>query len=229
MKFSRHFLFLFFLSLAVLRAEDVQYPQAFQDNFRKALAAYQTGNYPDAMQSIEAAEKIMPGTALLANFRGGIYFDQEKYVEATKWFKKALKEDPKFLPARLNLADIDLRKKNYEKARDAYNAMLAENPKNELLLYRVFLTWLLVKDDKNAQAALDKIPFPGDTPAHYFAEGAWAFQHGKLQEAAGYFNPGFSIFGLERCQPFAEPLIFLGWIKKPAPGAAAPSPAPSAP
>jgi len=216
---------LLFTAVVACAAGEVQVPPAFQQKFQEAYADYQQKNYDAALKALSEAENILPGTAMLANFRGGIYFDQENYEQATKWFNQALKKDPKFVAARLNLADIDLRKKNYAKARGAYQAMLADNPKNELMLYRVFLTYLFEKDDQNAQKALDKIPFPGDTPAHYFAQGAWEFQHGNLQEAAGYFNPGFSIFGMERSQSFAEPLVYIGWIKRPA---AAPSPAPSA-
>ncbi|MGC3991455.1 MAG: tetratricopeptide repeat protein [Chthoniobacteraceae bacterium] len=223
MRFLRHLLPLLLVTATGSFAAEVKYSQEFLKKVQEAVTDYETGKLDDAMKAIDDAEKIKPGVPDVLNLRGAIFFDQGKYDDATKWFKQALKRDPKFLASRINLADIDFRKGSYETARDSYNSILVDSPKNELLLYRVFLTYLLQKDDKNAQTALDAIPFPGDTPAHYFANGAWEYAHGHPQEASSYFNPGLSIFSVERCKPFIEPLVFLGWIK---PGASAtPSPA----
>src|SRR5205085_918143 len=127
-----------------------------------------------------AAEPNQPS---ILNLRGEILLEQQKFEDAEMFFKKALKVDSKFREAQFNLADVPFRKKEYAKARDRFESLLRQTPggdKNQasqLIKFKIFMTYLLEGKDSRAQKMMEQFQFSGDTPALYYAQAAYEFQH----------------------------------------------------
>jgi tetratricopeptide (TPR) repeat protein len=68
--------------------------------------------------------------AVASNEAGGNYFRQGKFSEAVAEFKKALREDPSYLPAQVNLAYAYERLNRLDEAIQGYQAALALAPDN---------------------------------------------------------------------------------------------------
>ncbi len=87
--------------------------------FDKALAAV------DRMQ-----QKAQPTDALPSNLRGSVLAAKGDLAGARAAFEKALKIDPKFLPATTSLASLDMSEGRPGDARQRYETLLSRDPKN---------------------------------------------------------------------------------------------------
>jgi predicted Zn-dependent protease len=181
----------------------------------EAIRAFNGRDYDSALAKISEADRMFPDTLYALNMRGAIAIEQRKMDDGEKYCLEALKRDPRFFPARFNLAEIPFVQKHYAAARKRFEDLLSEEPKNELLQYRIFLTHLLERNDTEARKALDALPFPSNTAAYYYAHAAWEFAHGNEAAAKGWIRSGEWVFPLAKNSNFADVLYDLGWLKRP--------------
>lgn len=207
------------------------YPAAYVKAVGEVIKLFRTRDWPATLQALDKADKIHPPTPVTLNTRGAMAIEQRKFEEGARLCEEALKLDPKFYPARFNLAEIQLVQGHYAEARKLFEKFIRENSKDELARFRVFLTFLLEKNYDDARRAIDLIPFPGDTPAYYYANASWEFAHDRATEGHKWLGRADWTFGPEKSVIFADSLYELGWIKRPAPKSAepVPEPAPAAP
>ncbi|PYI69987.1 MAG: hypothetical protein DMF08_12650, partial [Verrucomicrobia bacterium] len=165
------------------------------------------------------------------NLRGAILLEQQKYDQAERFFKQALKADPKFSEAQFNLADVPFRNKDYAEARDRFQALLKQTPggdKNQaaqLINFRIFLTYLLEGKDSRAQKLMEQFQFSGDTPALYYAQAAWEFKHDNADKANDWIASARKIYPSASNAQYAAGFYDLGWLKN---AMAVSSPSPTA-
>ena len=196
------------------------YPPAYVSVLNEAIRAFNSRDYDTALTKLAAADKMFPDTLYALNMRGAIAIEQRRMDDGERYCLEALKSEPRFFPARFNLAEIPFVQKQYEEARKRFVELLSEEPKNELLQYRIFLTYLLERSDVEAKKALDALPFPSNTAAYYYAHAAWEFAHGNDATAKGWIRSGEYVFPHAKNSNFADVLYDLGWLKraeKPAP------------
>lgn len=190
---------------------------------REAVRAFNARDFATTLKAIDAAEALNPPNPLTLNTRGAALIEQKRFDEGLEYCRKALAIDPKFYPARFNLCEVPLVQKHYAEARTMFQKLFDENPKDELVQYRILLTWLLEKKDEEARKVLDAIPFPGNTPAYYYGNAAWEFSHGNNEEAGKWVARGNWVFKPEVTANFSQPFLEIGWLKAPpAPSAALP-------
>jgi tetratricopeptide (TPR) repeat protein len=201
--------------VAAIAAEPVRnYSPEYIAALKEMVAAFNARDFDKAMIAIDKADAIRPPTTHTLNTRGAIYIEKKQFQKGVEYVKQALALDPKYFPALFNLAEVPLMQDRFAEARAMFQKLLDANPKDELVRYRVFLTHLLEKNDTAAREELGRIPFPGDLPAFYFANAAWEYAHGNAEEGKTWVTRGASIFGPERSQPFADPLIERGWVPR---------------
>ena len=144
-----------------------------------------------ALKLVDEADQAVPNQAATINLRGEILRQQGQFDQAEAAFKKAAKLDPKLREAQYNLAQIPFKKKEYAKARDRFETLYKRTPggdKNqaaELIKFKIYMTLLLEGKESRAHAMMDEFQFTGDTPALYYAQAAWEFQHNNAEKAAG--------------------------------------------
>lgn len=193
-------------------------PEAMSPDFREkmieAIKAFKQKDYDAALIRVKEAEMIQSDTTATANLRGAISLQTGNFDDARKFFNEALTLDPTFYPAKFNLGEIPFQQKDYAASREVYRKLLEENPKDELAQYKVFLTYLLEKNDERAAEELEKIEFPSDTPAYYFAHAAWEFAHGNVAEAESWIQSSARIFPPHVNLIYAESLEELGWLNR---------------
>lgn len=186
---------------------------AFQKKIVEAITAYKLKDYAKAEKLANEANAIQPDTLAGLNLLGAIKLDQGQVDEAAKLFEKTLEKDPAFYPAKFNLAEIPFQAKEYDKAREMFEKLLAENPSDELAQFKIFLSYLLQKNMGKARKTLESIPWPGDTPAYYFAHAAWEYAHDNVKDAEGWIQSASRIFSPSANAIYAETLEELGWLK----------------
>jgi tetratricopeptide (TPR) repeat protein len=191
------------------------------DPLEEARREFQSGQVDAALAALDRASKEEAGTARGLDLRGSIYLEQGKLEEAIKAFRAASEVEPTLSAPHLHLADAFLRQKNWQEARSSYETVNKGTNiliLSERLRYGILLSCLGAKDEAAAQTALDRLVFPTETPAFYYAQAAWAFAHGNGNAAAKWIRTADGIFDAKKAAWFARPLYELGWIKtKPAP------------
>lgn len=183
-----------------------------------AQSDYQRGDFQHALSGLETLEKEKGAGAESLNLRGAILLEQDKLAPAREAFTAALQREPSAFGPRLHLAEILFREKKYAEARGAYEELYREAKLPvllELLRYDILLTYLAEKNDWDARHTLERISFPGETPAYYYAHAAVEFAAGHRDDAKKWLAGGEQIFDSEpsRRAPFLRPLYDLGWIK----------------
>lgn len=183
------------------------------------LQAYNQEDYAQALKLTEEADVLSPKNPDLHNLRGAIFVKQKQWDQAAAEFKAATEINPKHFPSRFNRGEVPFLQKKYAEARAVFNPLYEEDTKNELLRYKIFLTYLLEGKMDEAESWLKKFDFIGNSPAYYFAQAAWCFHFKKEQEANSYIASSISIFPPESNNLFAETLVDLGWLKPATPRA----------
>ena len=220
-------------SLQLLTPEEraAQTKTMLRSQFEQAQQAYEQRDFATAASLAEQADAGEPNQAPILNLRGEILLEEQKFDDAESFFKKALKVDPKFREAQFNLADVPFRKKEYAKARDRFEALFKQIPGGEknqaaqLIRFKIYMTHLLEGKDSRAQKMMEQFQFSGDTPALYYAQAAWEFQHGNADKANDWITSARKIYPLAANAAYGSGFYDLGWLKS---AAIASSPSPSA-
>ncbi len=192
-----------------------------QEDFGKAEQAYRQRDFEGALQLLDQVDATVPKQALSYNLRGEILLAQGKDDEAEAALRDALAANPQFLNARYNLARIPFKKRDYEAARKELETILGattggkqQRPREQLIQYQIFLTLLLEGRDGPAQKAMDEFKMMDDTPALYYAQAAWAFQHGNATQGNVWVANAGNLYPDDLNRAFAAPFADLGWRGK---------------
>jgi len=204
---------------APVTAANKLYPAAYIRAVSEVIKAFRARDWEKTALALTEADKIHPPSPVTLNTRGAMSIEQKDFKQGTIYCEEALKLDPKFYPARFNLAEIQLMEGNYAAARKIFEKFVRENSKDELARFRVFLTYLLEENYSDARRTIDLIPFPGDTPAYYYANAAWDFAHQRPEEAKKWIGRAYWTFIPEKCATFDDSIYELGWMERPKKGA----------
>jgi tetratricopeptide (TPR) repeat protein len=184
---------------------------------KNARGEFRVGNFDRALSLLDQAGKSSAADADALDLRGSILLEQGRFEEAKKAFTAASEANRnRFLP-KLHFGDVLLREKKYAEARDIYNGLLRGETNiqvaNEKLRYAVLLTYLFAQDEARAQIALDRIGFPTESPAYYYAQAAWEFGHGRPGEAKQWIKAAAKMFKEDSIAWFARPFYSFGWLQ----------------
>ena len=133
-------------------------------------------------------------------------------------FDNALEADPQLQEARLNLARIPFKQGDYGSARKELESLLAassggkrQSRREQLIRYQIFLTLLRENREGAAQKAMEDFKMTDESPALYYAQAAWAYQHGNPTQGDDWIANANNLFSAEMNRDFVRPLKDLGW------------------
>jgi Flp pilus assembly protein TadD len=190
--------------------------------FEQAQQALRQRDLSTALKLADEADQADPNQAATINLRGEILMQQEQFDQAEAAFKKAAKLDPKLREAQYNLAQIPFKKKDYAKSRERFETLYKRTPggdKNqaaELIKFKIYMTLLLEGKESRARAMMDEFQFTGDTPALYYAQAAWEFQHNNPEKASDWTASANKIYSAALNGVFADAFYDVGWMQRPA-------------
>ena len=189
-----------------------------QEDLARAERAYRRRDLEGAWQLLDQVDATAPDQAVTYNLRGEILLDQGKTDEAETALRNALAADPQLLAARYNLARVPFAKQDYVTARKELEALLGaisgdkEKQRERLIRYQIFLTLLLEGHEGVAQKAMDEFKMMDESPALYYAQAAWAFQHGNPRQGNNWVANASNLYSAELNRAFAAPFSNLGWV-----------------
>jgi Flp pilus assembly protein TadD len=172
----------------------------------RATSAFNQGKLEEAERQIDAAARAGSKKPEIPNLRGAILTSQKRYDEAAEQFNQALALDPKFYPAKFNLAEVKLLEGKYAEATQEYEALKEVDPESEVVDFKLVLCALLAGEQSKASAIADLMKFPGKTPAYYYARAAIAQRRGETEAAQKYFENVEKYYSEAQCRYFAQAL-----------------------
>ena len=202
-----------------------QFPKEYRQLVDQAMESFLVRDFKGALANVDKADQVLPPTVWTLNVRGAVAIEQRNFAEGVKYCEAALKLDGAFFPAKFNLSEVLFLQGKYAEARALWLRLLQSYPLHrapgradttaELLLYRIFLTFLLEKDTKNAREWLEKIPYPSSTPAYPYAHAAWEHELGRMEKWEEWLKQTENIWPASERASFSDLLMQLGWIKRP--------------
>ena len=106
--------------------------------------------------------------------------------------------------------------KKWHEARRLYESAMKETKVliiHERLRYGALIASLGANDDEGGRVAIERLPFPTESAAYYYAQAAWAFAHGAKRDGDKWIQRAEGIFPTKATAWFARPLFDFGWIK----------------
>ena len=191
-------------------------PRAGADLLEAARREFHQGNLDAAVRALDQLEAAAQATAQSLDLRGCIFMEQKKLDEAVAAFRAAHAAEPALFAPRLHIGDALLRQQKWEEARGAYDVVMRETNiliSHEKLRFAVLMTHLGGGDKAGGQPALERVTFPTETPAYYYAQAAWAFANGNKRGGEKWMRTAADIFDPKATAWFARPFYELGWIK----------------
>src|SRR6202045_492747 len=193
-----------------------------RSRFEQAQQAFQQRDLETARKFIDEADNADANQPPVLTLKGEILMDLKDYDAAEAAFKKAAKLDPKFREAQYNLAQVPFKKKDYTKARERFETLFSQTPggdKNQaaqMIKFKIFMTFLLESKDSRAQKMMEQFQFTGDTPALYYAQAAWEFQHNNPNKATDWIASAKKIYSPPLNNLFGDAFYDPGWLQSPA-------------
>lgn len=201
------------------------YPQRYQTLLFEAVNSFQGRDFQGALKYVDKADqanvdeagKVLPPTKWSLNIRAGVAIETGDLENGAKYCMEALKLDPAYFSPKFNLCEIKFHQKNYAEARASWMKIFEETKRDdsnyELLVYRIFLTYLMEKDFVQAKEWLAKIPFPSETPAYHYGHAAWERQQGNLDKWDEWLKSAVFVWPDTKRSEFTDVLGHLGWLK----------------
>jgi predicted Zn-dependent protease len=183
----------------------------YQAAINKASRDLAEGKLDDAIAQAAVVRKLDPGNALTANLLGVIAIQKKDYTEAAAQLNRALAADPKLEIAKFNLADVLMLQGNYERARSLLDELRLIEPDSEVLQFKLALAYVLANQTDKASALIDQMPFPGKTPAYYYARAAFWLKRGLEKDAKQYAVNAHKYYTDDQCTYFVRVLQEMGF------------------
>jgi len=179
----------------------------------RALADFEKKKYAEALAKLQEAEKATPDDPFILNLIGAAYTKQKDYANAKTYFDKSLALNPDFFPARFNVGEILFLQKQYPQALGFFTDMLRQAPGNELLQFKVVLSLIMTDQVDDARKLANRMKFPGDGPAWYYAHAAVARKENQKSKASEYLAGARNFFP-NQISLYNETFEDLGWPTK---------------
>jgi Flp pilus assembly protein TadD len=195
-------------SLIPMNKED-----SYQSLIQATLADFEAKKYSAALEKIQSATELYPQDPFVLNLKGAIYTKLKDWEEARRFFNRALNEDPNFFPARFNLGEVLFLEGNSEEALKYFETLNDTYRGNDLIQFKLVLLFLLTERTSDAERMAERIQYPGNSPAWYYAQAALAFAQGNRREGRRVLNAAKELFSAEQIALYEESLDESGLVK----------------
>jgi predicted Zn-dependent protease len=172
------------------------------------------GDLVGARKKVDEAIALLPENEEVMSMNAAILTYEKNIPEARAVYLKLQQKAPQSFSVNWNLAELDFLEGSFVSSRERLEKLRQDRPKDEMLTYKVMLTYLFDGKLDKAQAELDKIPFPSDTAAYYYGRAAIDFFKNNPTEALGWVAEAGRIFRLSQTFLFADALIEKGYLKR---------------
>ncbi|WP_395745744.1 tetratricopeptide repeat protein [Prosthecobacter sp.] len=222
MRLIQTFIFLIFGASAVLG--QAEKPAPISDEVKKLLleawGLRKKNRYTDALEKLDAAEKLNPNVADIYALRGDIYLAPRRrdFDLALPQFEKAAQLQPDNPLFKLNLTEYYFVKQEYDTALKALTKLITDYPKlrmdaRHMAQYkRVLCELKLGRRSAADEIIAENFTFMDDTPAYYFCKAAISFESGNPNKGNEWIKRAVAAFKFPACEPYYDAFKELRWV-----------------
>ena len=191
----------------------------FNKNIRLAQQIYQQKRIFDALQAIDALDKVYKDHPVCLNLRAGCYVELRAFKKAYAIFEKLHALSPKSPNISFNLAELEFVMKNWEAAHQRFSDLLTILPASNKSLthlseFKLLLCKLKTNRVDEARAMTNKYGEWDDTPYYYYANAAILFHDGKDEEAKKILRDALFIWrDKAQLSAWQDTMIEVGYVR----------------
>lgn len=193
--------------------------QEFVGQFHEATRLFNQKRIFEALDVIIKCEKIFENYPSLANLKGACYVEFRDFNKARIAFEKAASLSPENGDVLFNLAELDFVTSNWKASEERFTKALAFiDEKNirmrRLVEFKILLSKMKLGKQEEVMELAKKYGFDDDSPFHYYAEAALAYQVEDDEKAAEWLKIARRIFrDVTTLTPWQDTLIEFGYIR----------------
>lgn len=179
---------------------------AYEGLIKQALELFEQKDYEGSLRILEQAREMYPQDAFTWNLTGAAHTKLKNFPEANLAFDKALELDPGFFPARFNRGEILFLEGKTDEALRYFQILSDNYRRNELLEFKLVLLYSASGRQEDAQRTLGRMQFPGDSPAWYYANAAFAVAQDDRSGAKKFIRAAKELFPEDKIALYEESL-----------------------
>lgn len=191
----------------------------FAKHFENASRFFQQKRIFECLDAVSEAEAIFSQSAELMNMRGSCYVEMRAFDKATTAFNEALKITPKNTSIQFNVGEVLFVTKQWQQAHDIFQEIMRDIPENNTALsrlveFKIMLCKVKLGQKDEATILAEKYDYQDDSPYHYYAQAAQAYERDDLLEAEVWMGRANRIFQDPNViAPWQDTLVEFGYIK----------------
>lgn len=164
-----------------------------------------------ARKKLETLQAQVPDHPGLDGLFGAVELTEKNYEAARQHYERAVARSPRVFVARYNLAEIAFLMKNHAEAEERFLDVLKSAPRNETILWRLFLSCLAQDKTEEAERHYAKLARNGKTPAWHYAT-AVRFLRENREEDARKMREQARLFYGEDTEGYDATMRQLGYL-----------------
>jgi tetratricopeptide (TPR) repeat protein len=192
----------------------------FIKHLEEATRLFQQKRIFETIDQLDKADAIFPNSPEVLNIRGSCLVEFRAFDKAIAAFKEALKLSPDNPSIEFNIGEVYFVSKQWQEAHDVFSKVLGSLDKPEhLALSRLTEFKILLCKNKLGQKdevleLAEKYDFLDDSPYHYYAKAALAYEANDLIKAEEWLAIASRIFQDPNIiAPWQDTLVEYGYIK----------------
>lgn len=202
-----------FLNLPEERRKD------FINHLGTASRLFQQKRIFEALESVEKARGIFEASPEVYNLRGSCYVEMRSFDKALQDFGRAAELSKDNPSIEFNIAEVLFVTRQWQKSLDAFEKVLLKIPEkstalSRLVEFKILLCQKKVGRKDDAVILAEKYDFMDDSPFHYYAQAALAYDDKRLSEAEQWLARAARVFrSQDVLSPWQDTLVEYGYIK----------------
>ena len=191
----------------------------FAKHLGEATRVFQQKRIFEALEELEKASAIFTDSPEVHNLRGSSYVEIRAFDKALAEFEKAAalsKDNPSIS---FNIGEVHFVTKQWQKAHDMFQKVMTLLPPENIALgrlveFKILLCKKKLGQAQEAAAMAEKYDFMDDSPYHFFAKAALAYDAENLVKAEEWLAIASRIFRDPNIlAPWQDTLVEYGYIK----------------
>jgi tetratricopeptide (TPR) repeat protein len=198
-------------------------PEESRKNFIKHLSeanrVFQQKRIFETLEELDKAAAIFKDSPEIYNLRGSCYVEMRAFEKALAEFRQALtlsKDNPSI---EFNVGEVLFVTKEWQKALETFEKVMKQLPPDNIALgrlveFKILLCKKKLGKDNEAAILSEKYDFLDDSPFHYYAKAALAYDEKDLIKAEEWLATAGRIFQDPNVlAPWQDTLVEYGYIK----------------